>query len=166
MKLSSRGNLIIIKKRIYDCLGVVPAIENCCGPLTASLMKKISNFDFLMVGDSLAVDPIAILAVLIPIVSLLMGSNCYVKPDPNLSWEEPVIFFSLLIGKKGSKKTPILKTLTAPLDGISSQVDLIFLDGTLEGLTSQLSVNKGEILQVSNEAEAFFNRLYSVKGKI
>ena len=48
---------------------------------------------------------------------------------------------------------------------LGSPVDLIFLDGTLEGLTSQLSVNKEEMLQVSNEAEAFFNRLYSVKGK-
>ena len=29
-------------------------------------------------------------------------------------------------------------------------VDLLFLDGTLEGLTSQLMLNKGKMLQVSN----------------
>ena len=114
-------------------------------------------------------DPIAILAVLIPVVSLLLGSNCFIKPDSNLAWEEPIIIFSLLVGKRGTKKSPILKALYSPLSSISkiiegSGIDLVFLDGTLEGLTSQLSNNKGEMLQVANEAEAFFNRLYSVKG--
>ena len=44
-------------------------------------------------------------------------------------------------------------------------VDLLFLDGTLEGLTSQLMLKKGEMLQVLNEAETFFSKLYSQKGK-
>ena len=112
-----------------------------------------------MPGESLAVDPIAILTVLLPIVSFLCGSNCYIKPDSNLDWEEPIIIYSLLIGKKGTKKSPILKTLTAPLARLFG-----FLDGTQEGLTSQLSANKGEMLQVANEAETFFSRLYSLKG--
>jgi hypothetical protein len=46
-----------------------------------------------------------------------------------------------------------------------SEVDLIFLEGTLEGLTSQLCINNGEMLQVANEAETYFQRLYSIKGK-
>jgi hypothetical protein len=115
------------------------------------------------------VDPIAILAVLLPIVSLLFGSNCYVKPDACVNWEEPLIFFSLLIGKKGSKKSPILKTLMDPLSKVIEnldKLDLIFLDGTLEGLTSQLMYNKGEMLQVANESETFFNKLYSQKGTL
>lgn len=76
-----------------------------------------------------------------------------------------------MIGKKGTKKSPILKALISPLQSISKMienagVDLVFLDGTVEGLTSQLSHNKGEMLQVANEAEAFLNRLYSVKGRL
>jgi hypothetical protein len=142
-------------------LGIIPCIEDCCGPETAKLVNKI--------GESLAVDPIAILTVMIPIVAFLCGSNCYIKPDKNLDWEEPMLIYALLIGKKGTKKSPILKTLTAPLsrllDSVSTnKVDLLFLDGTLEGLTSQLSANKGEMLQVANEAETFFSRLYSIKG--
>ncbi len=35
--------------------------------------------------------------------------------------------------------------------------------GTLEGLTNQLMHNQGEMLHVANEAESFFNKLYSVK---
>jgi deoxyadenosine/deoxycytidine kinase len=42
----------------------------------------------------------------------------------------------------------------------------IFLEGTLEGMTQQLMRNNGEMLQVSNESETFFNKLYSVKGKV
>lgn len=102
-------------------------------------------------------------------MAFLFGSNCYVKPAFNLAWEEPIIIYSLLIGKKGTKKSPILKALTSPLNCISklvagSRVDLVFYEGTLEGLTSQLSINNGEILQVANEAENFLNKLYSIKG--
>jgi hypothetical protein len=45
-----------------------------------------------------------------------------------------------------------------------SMVDLLFLEGTVEGLTSQLMFNKGEMLQVANEAETFFSKMYSQKG--
>jgi hypothetical protein len=113
------------------------------------------------------VDPIAILTVLIPIVSLLLGANCYVKPDSSVNWEEPIIIFALLVGRKGSKKSPILKTMIDPLNDFlksSGTADLIFLDGTLEGLTNRLMTNKGEMLQVANESETFFNKLYSQKG--
>ena len=27
--------------RIYDCFGIIPQIENFCGPLTAELVRKI-----------------------------------------------------------------------------------------------------------------------------
>ena len=159
--------------RVYDCLGVAPPINDCCGPLTAGLVTMISNYSNIIIGESLGVDSIAILSVLLPIVSFLTGSNCYVKPDCELSWEEPIIIYSLLVGKKGTKKSPILKTMVDPLTQINEMisekekmVDLLFLDGTVEGLTKQLMLNKGEILQVSNEAETFFSKLYSQKGNI
>lgn len=134
-------------------MGVIPPIDDCCGPKTAEMVKMIGKTLRIILGESLAVDPIAILTVLIPIISFLFGANCYVKPDHNLDWEEPTIIYSLLVGKKGTKKSPILKTLIAPLNVISKLVegsgaDLIFFDGTQEGLTTQLSRNKGEMLQV------------------
>jgi len=46
-----------------------------------------------------------------------------------------------------------------------TNVDLLFLEGTLEGLTNQLMLNEGEMLQVANEAESFLAKLYSQKGK-
>ena len=45
-------------------------------------------------------------------------------------------------------------------------IDYIFLEGTLQGMTQQLMRNNGEMLQVSNESETFFNELYSVKGEL
>jgi hypothetical protein len=115
------------------------------------------------------VDPIAILAVILPIVSVLTGSNTYVSADINMNWEEPLILFSLLVGKKGTKKTPILKALLEPLRAAFHQIgemDFIYWEGTPEGLTTQLSKNDGRMLQVANEAESFMKKLYSIKGII
>ena len=56
-----------------------------------------------------------------------------------------------------------MEPLTKVIRNLNS-VDLIFQEGTLEGLTNQLMINKGEMLQVANESETFFNKLYSQKG--
>ena len=118
---------------------------------------------------SLGVDPIAVLTVLLPVVCLLIGSNSFVAADSTLNWEEPIIMFSLLVGRKGTKKSPILKAILDPLRSYlrrsdDANMDLVFLEGTLEGLTNQLMINNGEMIQVANEAESFFNKLYSLKG--
>jgi hypothetical protein len=119
----------------------------------------------------LGVDPIAILTILLPVVSFLVGANCFVSADESLNWKEPIILFSFLVGRKGTRKSPILKTIYEPLREIlrcheAEGVDYIFLDGTLEGMTSQLMLNDGEMLQISNEAESFLSKLYSLKGNI
>ena len=126
-------------------------------------------FYCLTLAVSLGVDPIAGLTVLLPVVCLLIGSNSFVAADSTLNWEEPIIMFSLLVGRKGTKKSPILKAILDPLRSYlrrsdDANMDLVFLEGTLEGLTNQLMINNGEIIQVANEAESFFNKLYSLKG--
>ncbi|MEN9446333.1 MAG: hypothetical protein RL728_845 [Bacteroidota bacterium] len=117
----------------------------------------------------MGVDPIAILTILLPVISFLMGSNCFITADDSLNWKEPIILFSLLVGRKGTRKSPILKTIYEPLRQMlrchqTDNVDYIFLDGTLEGMTTQLMINDGEMLQITNEAEHYLNKLYSLKG--
>ena len=117
----------------------------------------------------MGVDPIAVLTILMPVICLLIGSNTFVAADATINWQEPLILFSLLVGRKGTKKSPVLKAIIDPLRSYlsrsdDSNVDLVFLEGTLEGLTNQLMINNGEMIQVANEAESFFNKLYSLKG--
>ena len=45
-----------------------------------------------------------------------------------------------------------MEPLTKVFRNLNS-VDLIFQEGTLEGLTNQLMINKREMLQVANESE-------------
>jgi hypothetical protein len=124
-----------------------------------------------MQGESLGVDPIAVLGILLPVVCLLAGSNVYVAADATINWQEPLILFTLLVGRKGTKKSPVLKAIIDPLRSYlnvseESKIDLLFLEGTLEGLTKQLMINNGEMLQVANEAESFLKKLYNQNGKI
>ena len=81
--------------RVYDFLGVAPPINDCCGPLTAGLVTMISNYSNIIIGESLGVDSIANLSVLLPIVSFLTGSNCYVKPKTD---EHYVVEYAKLPG--------------------------------------------------------------------
>ncbi len=74
-----------------------------------------------------------------------------------------------MVGRKGTRKSPVLKAVIDPLRAYlnvseETNVDLLFLEGTLEGLTNQLMLNEGEMLQVANEAESFLTKLYSQKG--
>ena len=85
-----------------------------------------------------------------------------------MKWEEPIILFALLVGKKGWRKSPILKLICDPLRELVYQnqndgADYVFLDG-LEGMTSQLMINDGEMLQIANEAQSILMKLYSSKG--
>jgi hypothetical protein len=154
-------------------LAIIPNINLLCGPKTSTLLQSIGNLIYknLKIGQSLAVDPISILTILLPIITFLVGSNTFIRADSTINWIEPIILYSLLIGKKGTRKSPILKVLIDPLckavkASENEGIDYIFLEGTLEGMTQQLMRNNGEMLQVSNESETFFNKLYSVKGKL
>lgn len=39
-------------------MGIIPSIDDCCGPKTAELVKQIGKTLRIISGESLAVDPI------------------------------------------------------------------------------------------------------------
>ena len=67
---------------MVDCLAISPESADLCGPETSLLLSSIGKIIVLIsIGQSLAVDPIGILTVLLPVISFLIGSNAYVTAD-------------------------------------------------------------------------------------